>query len=386
MIDLLTWKQKCNDLDKMKGDLLANMANQEKQIENERLSWQTEADALKKEILHLKSLNSELERAHQVVGVNKRLEKALYDVFQSSIFILESIGLLLSKDSDNNFKIVRVKGLRKDTDSSVIDMNGSMVKSIVSQEIKSTFDTIKDDKESNTHDHFLAYTERLFGNQLFEASVIRRFNDIESLAKKLRKENKCKKILLERYNQDKITIDNFQLGDLALFLPINDQELLLNSSTSSLNSSFSSIDLNSSTASVVPRSSNAKSDVPANNLNSTQHTITDVGNISNHARSSNTYNTGYNNSTFENSNVNNPKTQNSNKKSSIWAVFTATNSNTRYILRNSASNYDVLKEKEWVMGRITAMEKHLVTENSHNPFKFPKHTIWYEVDAFFTLN
>ncbi|QEU61720.1 Atg11 [Kluyveromyces lactis] len=371
-------KRKFEDLNKMKEDLLVNMATQEVQAEQERASLQEEVESLKKDLNQLQISKSKAIDA-EFINFNKQLEKTLYDVFQGSIFILASIGLLLSKDQDGNFQIVRVKGLRKDLDSSLADMNSSMAKSVIAQEIKSTFESIKDQIDYKPHENFITYIEKLFGNQLFETSVIRRFNDIESLAKKLRKENKNKKLLLQKSARDKITIYNFQPGDLALFLPINDQELLLNSSISSLNSSFSSIDLNSSTQSVMQRPNVVKSDIAASVLNGSSASITE--NISSSKANRNiALNTNGRPDTF---NVN---TQDSAKKHVVWAIFTATNTDIKYFLRNSTSNYELLKDREWAMGRISALEKHVVGDDSNNPFKFPRNTMWYEVDAFFNLD
>ncbi|KAG0679803.1 oligomeric, coiled-coil, peripheral membrane protein [Kluyveromyces marxianus] len=195
------------------------------------------------------------------------------------------------------------------------------------------------------------------------------FNDIESLAKKLRKENKNKKILLQKYTNDKITINNFQLGDLALFLPINDQELLLNSSVSSLNSSFSSIDLNSSTQSMIPPRTIPNRVEPASNTNNSNpssvpeymgspnmNRINTMGNVKVNANvGSNNSSNNYVNTSNENGN-NKPETNidttssanaESPKKQIVWAIFTATNTEVKYILRNTMSNYELLREKEW---------------------------------------
>ena len=406
--EIIESQKKYEELNKIKDDLLLNMANQETQAEQERAALQEEIESLKKEVGQLQMAKSSLTESEELLGINKQLEKTLYDVFQGSIFLLESIGLLLSKDIDGKFQIVRVKGLRKDLDSSVIDMNGSLVKSVVSHEIKDTFESIKDSLDYKPHENFISYTEKLFGNQLFEMAVIRRFNDIESLAKKLRKENKNKKILLQKYTNDKITINNFQLGDLALFLPINDQELLLNSSVSSLNSSFSSIDLNSSTQSMIPPRVIPNRVEPASNTNNSNSSsvpedmgspnmnrVNTMGNVKVNANiGSNNSNNNYVNTGNANGN-NKPETNidttsstnaETPKKQIVWAIFTATNTEVKYILRNTMSNYELLREKEWAVGRITALEKNIVMEGARNPFKFPQNTVWFEVDALFNLS
>ncbi|CDO92562.1 unnamed protein product [Kluyveromyces dobzhanskii CBS 2104] len=374
-----TSEQNYGDLSKMKEDLLVNMATQEAQAEHERASLQEELDTVKKGLAQLQMSKPPAVETEKFITVNRKLEKILYDVFQGSILILASIGLLLSKDEDNRFQIVRVKGLRKDLETSLADMNSSMAKSVISQEIKNTFESIKDQIDYKTHENFITYTEKLFGNQLFETSVIRRFNDIESLAKKLRKENKNKKTLLQKSTRDKITISNFQPGDLALFLPINDQELSLNSSVSSLNSSFSSIDLNSSTQSVAQRPNITKADISGSLHNGDSSSV-----IENIPLNKINKTTGNNNNGKPD--TSNPTAQNSTKKHVIWAVFTATNIDIKYVLKNSMSNYELLKDKEWAMGRITALEKFVVGTDSKNPFKFPQSTTWYEVDALFNLN
>lgn len=64
--------------------------------------------------------------------------------------------------------------------------------------------------------------EQFPGRGFFYNGISKRFNDVEGFAKKLTKENKAKALELARtikYSSNKISVKNFQVGDLVLFLP-----------------------------------------------------------------------------------------------------------------------------------------------------------------------
>lgn len=355
--DLDSWKDKYGTLNVMKDDLLANMANMENDFIKERVGFQDDIETLKRELTELKVSNHEEEDDQSSLGTrsdeisdemnslkkfNKDMESKLFQIFASSVFILENIGLLLSKSNDGKIQITRVKGLRKGMANSIIDSTTTsadsqvIVKSNVFQTLKKLYESVESNNELNSQQLLLTSVAELFNNKLYESSVIKRFKDIESLAKKLTKENKFKRGLLDAYQREKITIKNFQIGDLALFLPTRDTgiESSLASSFSSLNSSFSSVDL---------------STPPPPGATSNQLTVK---------------------TKHKNSHSN---------KSRPWAAFTAFEEyTTRYFLKESD---EIIQDRDWFVGRITTMERHVVDNNNFNPFKLPQNTVWFHVSA-----
>ena len=287
------------------------------------------------------------------------LQDRVFDIISTNIFILENIGLLLTFDNNNNIQIRRVKGLKKGTaQSNILDestqmldvCDNSMIKSPVFQKIKDKYDSIKssgNETDKNAQQSiFLENITQFYDNKLYEVAVIRRFKDIETLAKKLTKENKIKRMLLERFQREKVTLKNFQIGDLALFLPTRENVNSvgsMSSSTSSLSSSFSSVDLSTppplDTMSIQSSPSIIHSNV-----------VSQVG----------------------------ASGKDKNKSMKPWAAFTAFEENTRYFLKDEKG---LTKGKEWFVGRIITLE-HFVADNpSNNPFRLPKGSIWFQVTA-----
>ncbi|AET41275.1 autophagy protein ATG11 Ecym_7456 [Eremothecium cymbalariae DBVPG len=348
--DVESWKGKYNGLNNIKEDLLTNLATMENRFVKERSKFDEEIGKLQGDIDELNSINQEA-----VVGsptgtelvqeetlnvknlkeVNKRLEADIYDIFASTVVILENIGLLLSRDQDYNLQITRVKGLRKRMDQSIVNdsalLNPLMVKSSVFQEMKDLYNSIKTNQRTEDHQKLVAFLEQLYSQKLFQSSVIKRFTDVETLAKKLRKENKAKKIIIEKNSKDRITFRNLKVGDIALFLPTRGPVGSMASSISSLNSSFSSVDLST----------------PPPGTQSMSKTAT---------------------------------CKTARTKSTPWAAFTASELGVRYFLKDSD---DLVKGKEWFVGKIRNMEKHTVTDEAHNPYKLPDGAVWYEVVAGF---
>ncbi|SMN20362.1 similar to Saccharomyces cerevisiae YPR049C ATG11 Adapter protein for pexophagy and the cytoplasm-to-vacuole targeting (Cvt) pathway [Maudiozyma saulgeensis] len=306
---------------------------------------------------------------------NKNLQNIIFQMFQRNIYILENIGLLLvSKDEDmtnnddssatdrlssENFSIKRVKGLKKSMDKSfsnrssmVLDDNSTTIpdKAIQSSVYRSVQKFYQDTQNNGNivlGKEALDFLKRIYDNGLYESSVIRRFNDVELLAKKMTKEVKSKKLLLDRFQAEKITVKDFQLGDTALFLPTSDGHTLDHGySISSLNSSFSSIDI--STPPPV-RNSEDKSNLG---------TLTKISD----------------------------KTLlEERKKVRPWAAFTAFEKDIKYFYSNKEHQGN-LRDEEWFIGKITDMEKYFVTDDSfnnakENPYKLSRGTVWYQVKA-----
>lgn len=272
---------------------------------------------------------------------------------------MENIGLLLTFDNNNNIQIRRVKGLKKGTaQSNILDEStqmldahdNSLIKSPVFQKLKDEYELIKsvaNGSEKDTQQSiFLGNITQLYDNKLYEVAVIRRFKDIETLAKKLTKENKIKRTLLERFQREKVTLRNFQIGDLALFLPTRENVNSvgsMSSSTSSLSSSFSSVDLS------TPPPLDAMS------IQSSPSVI--HSNVINQASISG---------------------RDKNKLMRPWAAFTAFEESTRYFLKDEKG---LTKGKEWFVGRIVTLEHFVADSPSNNPFRLPKGSVWFQVTA-----
>lgn len=199
-----------------------------------------------------------------------------FDYFQEFCYVLESMGLLLVKEADGNlekpeFRIRRVKGLKSKRDDAddMSMITESKIHSTVVQEIMQSMEwieTIKRDVEhidttgnSETENHeeeavrLIEIYEKFFGQngkfgqflrligfkediqlqlqesesaivnlRFFLNGIAKRFKDVEGFAKKLTKENKLKNVEVARLikaSTNKISVNNFQEGDLVLFLP-----------------------------------------------------------------------------------------------------------------------------------------------------------------------
>ncbi|SCW03705.1 LAFE_0G16402g1_1 [Lachancea fermentati] len=372
LADIDAWRDKYEKLNIMKDDLLANMANLENDFVKERTDLNMETEELKKEVASLRMENEKLagnQRAEieyreaetetstetesvvenvntaSLEEINKVMESKIFEIFTSDIYILENIGLLLSKSDDSHLQITRVKGLRKNfsqselNDSVMAFESQTLVKSSVFQEMRDFYEAASQSGDKQARKRLLASIDQLFSSKLYESAVIKRFKDIETLAKKLTKENKFKRNLLDVYQKEKITIKNFQVGDLALFLPTRDAISSPSSSVSSLASSFSSVDLSTPPPMGVSLSQGSSSSKTKNK---------EQGNINGKARP--------------------------------WAAFTAFDENTRYMLKD---NDDFTRNRDWFVGRITSIERKVVNNTNQNPFKLPQGAAWVLVTAEF---
>ncbi|CAR27387.1 hypothetical protein ZYGR_0I06610 [Zygosaccharomyces rouxii] len=317
-------------------------------LENENGELKDQVSSLKQELAHLHELQEERrteESSPQILddneivtlkAFNESMEAKMFEIFSSDVFILENIGLLLFSDDDNHVQIKRVKGLRKGMNQSILDDSIQVtqldvsVKSPVYHSIKSAHDEIQTQQEIEKHKFLLEGMNKLYDDKLYETAIIKRFRDIESLAKKLTKENKKKKDTLERLQNEKITLKNLQVGDLALFLPTRKNNSTMDSSTSSLNSSFSSVDLS------TPPPFDA---APIHSMN---------------------------------------KEKAKKSKKHPWAAFTALDNNTRYFLKDEN---DITKGKDWFVGRITNLEQFIADSPANNPYKLEKNAVWFQVSA-----
>lgn len=270
---------------------------------------------------------------------NRDTEATIYEVFASDVFILENIGLLLSLDENNRIIIKRVKGLRRGQSQGVLDDSiqiseaDVLVKSTIYRDVKKMYDEVHNTDDMDKHKSLFEEVRKLYDNKLYETAVIRRFKDIETLAKKLTKENKKKRGQLESYQNERLTLKNFQVGDLALFLPTREHNSPTESSVSSLNSSFSSVDLSTplpfDTVTMHP-SSAGKDRISKKS------------------------------------------------KSRPWAAFTAFDESTRYFLKDENN---MIKGKDWFVGKILTMEKFIAEDTNSNPYKLPNGVSWFQVTA-----
>lgn len=296
-------------------------------------------DEEKEEAVTVQANSSEQsETFNELQAYSTDVEGLMFDVFASDVFILENIGLLFSLDNNNGAVIRRVKGLRRVQSQGVLDDSIQipetevLVKSTVYKEAKDIYETLETENDLEKHQMLVSKLKSLYDNKLYESAVIRRFKDIETLAKKLTKENKKKRTLLDSYQNERVTLRNFQIGDLALFLPTRENKSPVESSISSLNSSFSSVDLS------TPPPFEAG---PFHPSSAGREKVKKVG------------------------------------KSRPWAAFTAFDNNTRYFLKDDE---EITRGKDWFVGKILSMES-FIAEDGDNPYKLSKGSQWFEVTA-----
>lgn len=306
---------------------------------------------------------------------NHQLQKFIFEIFQRNIYILENIGLLLTTKSknvtnqadtiidlsDKQLSIKRVKGLKKSTKQSMTssyslhshqyqeDVNNKVIHSSVYHAVEELFHKLDSNNDDQGSNNVLDFIRRLYDSNLYDSSVIRRFNDVEILAKKLTKDLKSKKKILSKLQSEKITVKDFQVGDLALFLPTSDSQKLEGGySISSLNSSFSSVDI-----STPPHTMEIDNIINNNSPNIQKFAITDF---------------------------------NEKEKARPWAAFTAFEKDVKYFYCNQGNHVN-LRNEEWFLGEITSLEKNTVTTDTkysakgNNPYKLPVGTVWYDVKA-----
>ncbi|ODV86508.1 hypothetical protein CANARDRAFT_175383 [[Candida] arabinofermentans NRRL YB-2248] len=185
------------------------------------------------------------------------------------------------------------------------------------------------------YENFLKFNH--VDSELVVDRVFRRFNDVETLARKLQKDKNQQKIELKTLSNElqfKISIKNFTSGDLVLFLKTLDP------------------------------------------ITSSNDVSTNIQNDSKLLNSGNSGNSGNSKSNLDNQ---------------PWAAFNIGSPN--YYLKNlkfngklQNENYIDLQNRDWFVGRIINIESKLVTDENYNdinenPFKLSKSLIWYFVEA-----
>jgi hypothetical protein len=410
------------ELNSMNKDLLENMTHKEAEYLSENQVNQKETNDLKLRIEELIDLTNQYKlifiKVKETEGlINKTLSvlffmlnklKDLTDGIYSNVrtfsLILEILGLLLMKDDDGRIVIQRVKGLRlqkkrkylkqqgideevksedheseefvvddeklfltviasdliddinssvnwiphlsegleklkiintNDTGSSIAEHeneenynNNNSIEKLYDPDIKEIEETLESLKN---HDSMLEYIiekcpepelEQRYTNFIEKtninpdfmlARIHKRFEDVESLARKLQREKVQLRIdikTLTKKLSQQLVLKNFEKGDLVLFLKT-----------------------------LTP----AAEDVP--------NTISGDGN----------------------------------KRKQPWAVFNIGSPN-YYMKGKSDEEMAKLEQKEWFVGRIDALEKHVITtENKdsldENPFNLAVNTVWYYVET-----
>ena len=336
-------------------------------IETDNICIQTEPESITE-------LSIKLPEYDQLAKQNHELQQTIFEIFQRNIYILENIGLLLTTKSknvtadanaiiglsDKQLSIKRVKGLKKRTEQSMIssyslhshqyqeDVDNKVIQSSVYHAVEELFRKWESNDDNQESDTVLNFIRRVYESNLYEMSVIRRFTDVEILAKKLTKDLKSKKKVLSKLQSEKITVTDFQIGDLALFLPTSDNHMMDGGySISSLNSSFSSVD-----------------------ISTPPHTM-EIDNIINN-----------NSPGIKTSSIADFTEK---EKMHPWAAFTAFEKDIKYFYCNQENQVN-LRNEEWFLGKITNLEKNTVTtdskyNNKGNPYKLPVGTVWYDVKA-----
>lgn len=392
--------QRAND--KIKSDLedkIKQIQDEKEQqrsmFEEEKESWEKSKSQYEIEIASLKEQNeilkeekeklvsaqveemaskpaiSESPTIHDYQKALFNIENKLFTIFKANVFILENMGLLLTNDTGDNsissIEIKRVKGLRKNSSHTLLDESvhkaitldeNKVIQSDVYHKLKDIFEIYL--QEYNKDLPFLTqgfttqlqpYMEKIYDNKLYEQAVIKRFSDMETLAKKLTRENKSNRTLLDKFDKEKITLKNFKIGDLALFLPTRDN-IHLNrdpnlSVSSLLTSSFSSVDL--STPPIPPNS---------------------AGNDSDTNKETAKIKTGIADNRPLNG-TNHPR---------LWAIFTAFDEDTRYLLKTD-DNSESLKNRDWFIGKILTIDDGSMLENDTSTIRSQRGLMCYQVTA-----
>ncbi|KAI0464228.1 oligomeric, coiled-coil, peripheral membrane protein [Komagataella kurtzmanii] len=273
------WKTQYEEAAMMKKDLLDNMTAQEQEYKNELKTHIKEIEDLKVKVENLEDEEANLieikENYESKLAENEshfeELEsiiKSLYGklrlvierTFQNVVTVclmLEAIGLLMKRDEQyeendpsNGIRIHRVKGLRSRRRSTtskaaspagndeILELSSQIVAEADKQlvyfhqepvkELES-LETVLDFKFNQDFDKFTRLT--YMDQKLLVESVTKRFKDVEQLARKLQKESNYSKTeidgLIKEVNT-RISIKDFKVGDLVLFLPTRDDTINMN--------------------------------------------------------------------------------------------------------------------------------------------------------------
>ncbi|QPG75609.1 hypothetical protein FOA43_002966 [Brettanomyces nanus] len=226
--DKLQLNKKYGDLKSMNDDLLENLTQKESEFNKESQMNQQELNELKLKLEELEETNIELgdkleEKERRLEGVDRilgELSGRLCEDLGTFCLILESMGLLVVKE-EGKMTIKRVKGLRgrkKEIATRGGDETMQIVAEDVVEEAKKRLEEVDEDMNIKYMEfRSLAYLD----SKMVVEKVFRRFNDVETLARRLQKEKSQQKgdmkALSEEMSQ-RLAIRDFKVGDLVLFL------------------------------------------------------------------------------------------------------------------------------------------------------------------------
>lgn len=344
--ELTQTKEEIKMFNDVKQDLIDNMSSQEaehakqyKTLDDKVKVRDQKIEELAEDydnLIDLSTKNTEIinDLKNASIGLFQSLKTSVtlnYDFFIEFCLVLESIGLLLVKEynqdlKQDEYKITRVKGLRSKHDESIVSIGKPLSKVIEDvQRLMSWLNELDIESGINEEEKpklILKAYNSIFNTSKFGAfidiisfkddkhqidnfflnGISKRFRDVEGFAKKLTKENKAKGQEMKKLESNcgnKLAMNNFQVGDLVLFLPTRIE------------------------------------------LDSLQ----------------------------ENEELPRP-----------WAAFNI--GAPHYFLRNSTN----LQEKEWIVGRVLDIKQFKVdaeniNDKEHNPFNLSMGIVWYLVEA-----
>ncbi|KAL6942145.1 hypothetical protein ACO0QE_003311 [Hanseniaspora vineae] len=335
-------ENKFENLNILTKEMQKTTETMETNFNSEKLQLAAEIETFKDQVKAFSNIEQEkAEKDKKYDQLQEKFDsyiKELFNIVLNDIFVLENIGLLLERDvheDKETLKITRVKGLRKKLDETTvfsaeaqsIEMNSSLVKNL--RDLKAKMETGVSENADQSKHEFLQFVQNLYNNdsKLYETSVVKRFKDVEQLAKKLNKENKKIK---NHFQENGIVVGDLMVGDLALFLPAKIENDLVND-FSSVNSSMSSIDLG------TPPPAPMQTSVSQSSFSAEKSNVTPSA-----------------------------------PKNKVWTAFTAFGT-ARYIVQ------DLVPIKgEWFIAKISSLQKHTAT-SFENPYKLDIGAVWYAV-------
>ncbi|VEU23997.1 DEKNAAC105100 [Brettanomyces naardenensis] len=257
------------ELKSVNEDLVENLSQKENEFNKESQINQQELNELKLKLEEIeedqkvteegdKKLNGKLNEREELlnkvtiltedlIGKTNGLSKKMYENLATFCLILEAIGLLIIREEDG-LRIKRVKGLRgrkkeilgnskEDIESSMDVAVLDVVASDIVKESAKTMEWLpelqKEEDADKTMGNFVRSCQGVddkydeFVNHTYIDShflvekVFRRFNDVETLARRLQKEKNQMKGEIKSLDSElshRLAIRNFKIGDLVLFL------------------------------------------------------------------------------------------------------------------------------------------------------------------------
>lgn len=235
---------------------------QQRERDNSKAHSQ-ELDQLIEREQHLQNENTRLSNDNEIYYSRcKDLSQKYYTSYRRSCELLECMGLQAQKEIDNvsnqveSFTVKRVRGISRRAklgssntrtlSTSSTNNNNNIINEQVEQSVDCTsssnnnFDSTEDEKpvdeysnpsvlywmddmdnQEELYQQFM--NEVYFDYDMYRDAVVKRFSDVEKLARKSQKYN-SRMTKAEQESYDKLAFKSFKPGDLALFLPTRDEE------------------------------------------------------------------------------------------------------------------------------------------------------------------